>query len=101
MRGIWIKNAIIAGNIAVMFAFLLASAVIPTGPFVAVVVSPWSQREEALSVVANAGGTLVAPARVNWIVIAHSAEEGFVSRLRQSGALIVLNHTVMSGCFRG
>ncbi len=93
-------RAIVAGNAAVIAVVLLATVAVPTGPFVAVVVSPWSGQEAALAAVAAAEGTLVGPAGVDWIVIAHGRDRNFPSRLRRAGAWLVLNHAFLSGCFQ-
>lgn len=93
------KFCVIAANMVVIVGVLAAAACVPTGPFVAVVVAPWSAADQAASVVAAAGGTLVAPARVGWIIIAHSPRSDFTSRLRRAGAWFVLDHKTLSGCF--
>jgi hypothetical protein len=91
-------HAIVAANAAVIGAVLLATVAVPAGPFVAVVMPPWSDGQAALSAVARADGALVAPGGRPWIVIAHGRDSGFPSRLRQAGAWLVLNHALLSGC---
>jgi hypothetical protein len=91
---------IVAANAVIIAATLLATLSVPAGTFVAVVVPPWRGAEAAISTVAVAGGTLVASAGVDWIVIAHAQDRAFASRLRQAGAWLVLNHAVLSGCFK-
>jgi hypothetical protein len=99
MPSIFAKFAMVAANAIVIFGVLAAAAGAPTSPFVAVVVAPWSAAERVAAVVAAADGALVAPARVGWIVIAHSTRSDFISRLRQAGAWFVLDHKTLSGCF--
>ena len=99
MLSVRAKFSIVAANVAVILGVLAAAASVPTSPFVAVVVAPWSVPERVAAVVAAADGALVAPARVGWIVIAHSPRSDFIFRLRQSGAWFVLNHKTLSGCF--
>jgi hypothetical protein len=91
-------HAIVAANAAVIGAVLLATVAVPAGPFVAVVMPPWSDGSAALSAVARADGTLVAPAGRPWIVIAHGQHSGFPARLRRAGAWLVINHALLSGC---
>jgi hypothetical protein len=91
-------SAIVAANAAVIAAVLFATIAVPTGPLVAVVVAPWSEPEAALSVVAAAEGSIVAPGRVGWMVIAHGEDRSFASRLRRNGAWLVLNHALLAGC---
>ena len=93
------KFGIVVANVVVIVGVLAAAASVPTSSFVAVVVAPWSAAETVAEVVAAADGALVAPARVAWIVIAHSPRGDFISRLRQAGAWFVLNHKTLSGCF--
>lgn len=99
MLSVRAKVGIVATNMAVIFGVLAAAASAPTSPFVAVVVAPWDSPETVAAVVAAADGALVAPARVGWIVIAHSPRSDFSFRLRRSGAWFVLNHKTLSGCF--
>jgi hypothetical protein len=99
MSAVYIRLGVVAANILVILGVLAASATATTGPFVAVIVAPWSAPEKAARVVAAADGSLVAPARFGWIVIAHSPRSDFISRLRQAGAWFVLDHKTRSGCF--
>ena len=93
------KFTIVAANVAVILSVFAAAAIVPTSPFVAVIVSPWSAAERVAQVVATADGSLFAPSRVGWIVIAYSPRSDFIARLRQAGAWFVLNHKTLSGCF--
>jgi hypothetical protein len=99
MLSVRAKFSIVAANVVVIVGVLAAAASVPTSSFVAVVVAPWSAPERVAAVVAAAGGALVAPARVGWIVIAYSPRTDFIFQLRQSGAWFVLNHKSLSGCF--
>ena len=91
--------SVAVANIAVIFGVFAAAATVPTSPFVAVIVSPWSAADRVAQVVAAADGSLVAPSRFGWIVIAHSPRKDFIARLGQAGAWLVLNHKTLSGCF--
>jgi len=94
----WKTPATIAINLGIICAVMFATAAVPTGPFVAVVMAPGTDARGTVAAVARAGGALIAPGRVDWIVIAHSDDSGFASRLRGAGAWLVLNHKVLSGC---
>jgi len=94
-------SVIITANICVITFVLLATLIVPTSSFVAVVMPPGTRPEATVAAVAKAGGSLIAPARVSWIVIAHSGQDDFVSRVRGAGAWFVLNHRILSGCFSG
>jgi hypothetical protein len=100
MQSVGAQVGVVAANIAVILGVLTAAAVAPTSPFVAVVVAPWSAPENALKVVATAQGSLVAPGRFGWIVIAHSRDGDFASRLRRAGAWFVFDHKTLSGCLQ-
>jgi hypothetical protein len=93
------KFGVVSANATVILGVLAAAASVPTSPFVAVVVAPWSAPERVAAVVAAADGALVAPARVSWIVIAHSPRGDFIPQLRRAGAWFVLNHKTLAGCF--
>jgi hypothetical protein len=101
MRSTWKSRLIIAGNLSVITLVLGASATVPTGRFVAVVMPPWAGSGAGIAAVAEAGGAPVAQGRVDWIVIARAEEAGFAARVRHAGAWLVLNHQVFSGCFSG
>jgi hypothetical protein len=100
MLSVRAQVGLVVANIAVILGVLGAAVAAPTSPFVAVVVAPWSDAETAVKVVAAAQGSLIAPGRFGWIVIAHSPDGAFASRLRQAGAWFVLDHKTLSGCFQ-
>jgi hypothetical protein len=100
MLSVRAQVGVVAANIAVILVVLSAAAAVPTSPFVAVVVAPWSASETVVRVVAAAQGSLVAPGRFGWIVIAHSQDREFASRLRQAGAWFVLDHKALSACLQ-
>lgn len=93
-----LRRLLVAANLAVIGMVLIAIAAIPTGPFVAVVMPPGTPAAATARVVAMAGGTLVAPSRVDWIVIARSGDRAFSSKLRSAGAWLLLNPKVVSIC---
>jgi hypothetical protein len=93
--------SIVAANALAGFGAMIAVSLSVNSPFVAVIAAPWSVPEQMAAIVASADGALVAPARFGWIVIAHSPRADFVSRLKQAGAWLVLDHRNISGCFPG
>jgi len=78
-------------------AALFVTVAIPagTGP-VAVFAAPWSA--SAAEIVARAGGQLVAAGRSRWIMVATSADDDFVRRLYQAGAILVADPRYAIGC---
>ena len=66
-----------------------------TGP-VAVFAAPWSAN--AAEIVARAGGQLVAAGRSPQIIMAISADDDFVRRLYQAGAILVTDPKYAIGC---
>jgi hypothetical protein len=81
------------------FVFLVWAA--PRGEFVLVVTSPFETNASRIDKIAKADGSIVASGRFDWIVVAHSIQPGFASRLLKAGALMVLNENLALGCARG
>ena len=90
--------------IAVLFALFAgtvpaALAVAPKAASpVAVVVAPWAARGEAVRIVAAMSGTVIGATRGGNVAIAQFAGGDFVTRLYQSGALLVLDASVATAC---
>jgi hypothetical protein len=83
-------------NAGLIVAALVVTVAIPVGNGpVAVFAAPWSKAAE---IVAQAGGQLVAAGRSPWIIMAVSADEGFVRRLYQAGAILVTDPKFAVGC---
>jgi hypothetical protein len=93
-----LRRVLVAVNLAVIGLVLVAIAAVPSGPFVAVVMPPGTSAEATAAAVAMAGGTLVSPARVGWIVVARSDGGDFAARLKEAGAWLLLNAKVVSIC---
>jgi hypothetical protein len=85
------------GNAIVVVAALFVTVAVPagTGP-VAVFAAPWSA--DAAEIVARAGGQLVAAGRSPRIIMAISADDDFVRRLYQAGAILVTDPKYAIGC---
>jgi hypothetical protein len=75
----------------------LALAPKPAGP-VAVLVPPWAARGEAARIVAAVNGTIVGATRGGNVAIALSDDADFVTRLYQSGALLVVDAAAIMAC---
>lgn len=73
----------------------------PRGEFVLVVSSPFETNSTRLGRIEQSNGSIVAFGRVDWIMVAHSSEPGFATRLMKAGALMVLNENLALGCIRG
>jgi len=87
-------------NAVVIAAALFVTVAIPagTGP-VAVFAAPWSA--SAAEIVARAGGQLIAAGRSPRIIMAISADDDFVRRLYQAGAILVADPKLAIGCNAG
>ncbi len=85
-----------------VFSLLLLGAVVarPGGPFVVVITNPAESAAANMAVIAEAGGRFVWSGRYSWISVAQSDEPGFVERLFQAGAFMVLNHELAVGCLK-
>lgn len=84
-------------NAVAVIAALFVTVAVPggTGP-VAVFAAPWSAN--AAEIVARAGGQLVAAGRSPRIIMAMSADDDFVRRLYQAGAILVTDPKYAIGC---
>ncbi|WEK49428.1 MAG: hypothetical protein P0Y66_17070 [Candidatus Kaistia colombiensis] len=65
---------------------------------VAVVAPPWADAADAAAIVARSGGSIVAGAGMANVIIAHSDNPDFISRLYHSGAWLVLDAIKLRGC---
>jgi hypothetical protein len=84
---------LIAGTAPAALALAPKSA----GP-VAVLVPPWAARGEAARIVAAVNGTIVGATRGGNVAIALSDDADFVTRLYQSGALLVVDAAAITAC---
>jgi hypothetical protein len=79
---------------AVLFAVIViaiagpAALTTPQGEM-AVVFPPFTDETTAWALVRAAGGMIVAPTFLDNVVIAYAVDDGFQSRIRQSGALFL------------
>jgi hypothetical protein len=84
-------------NAVVIAAALFVTVAVPTGKGpVAVFAAPWSA--SAAEIVARAGGQLVAAGGSPHIIMAISADDDFVRRLYQAGAILVADPKLAIGC---
>jgi hypothetical protein len=90
--------AALFGLFAAMMPAALALAPNAASP-VAIVVPPWAEPGEAVRIVAAVNGTVVGATRGGSIAIARFAAEDFVTRLYQSGALLVIDAAAVTACF--
>jgi hypothetical protein len=84
---------LIAGTAPAALALAPKSA----GP-VAVLVPPWAARGEAARIVAAVNGTIVGATHGGNVAIAMSDDADFVTRLYQSGALLVVDAAAITAC---
>jgi hypothetical protein len=91
---------VLALNVAAALLVLVAIATVPRGDRVLVLVDPWSEPHRVVSVIRDAGGTLVSSGRLPWLAIADGASPDFVSRLMSAGAVFVLDGGFGAACLR-
>jgi hypothetical protein len=96
-----LQQRILALNIAAALIVVVAIAAVPTGSRVVVVAPPWSAPERVISIIAEAGGTLVNGGRGQWLAVAEGQSPDFVSRLFSAGALFVFDGKLSAACFGG
>ena len=82
----------------VCLAAVLGAMAFPSSNRVVVFVSPWSSNDAVLNVINKANGEIVNTAKKDWIAIGQSKETGFIFRLYQSGALLVLSADFATAC---
>lgn len=91
-------SLLISLHFAAYSLLLVAMKAVPSGPFVMVVSDPRAGAGTPLSVISRAGGEFVEATRFPWMSVAYSDAPDFPSRLRQSGALFVVNYPGAAGC---
>lgn len=96
-----IQRRILAANLVAAAVIVAAIAVVPTGSRVVVVAPPWSEPDRVVSIIADAGGTLVNGGRSQWLAVADSTSPEFVNRLFAAGALLILDGRLAAACFGG
>ena len=91
----------IALNFFIYLGLILAVWAMPTGRFVLVLTNPGAAPGHALSLIAKAGGAFVSEGRFPWMTVGYSEDVEFAARLREAGAVLVLNHQLAFGCLGG
>ena len=94
-------------HLAIVALFVLFAGTVPAilalapkaARAVAIVVPPWAAPGEAMRIAAAVNGTIIGATRGGSIAIARFAAEDFVTRLYQSGALLVIDATAVTACF--
>ncbi len=99
-RNLFRQCRIIGINLAVIMIVLTAAAVVPRNGQALVIVSPWSEPERVIDVIADAGGSIMNGTGSPYAAIAHSDEPGFAFRLFKSGAMLVLDGSLAFFCRR-
>lgn len=95
------QRRLIVVNLIAALVVVLAIAAVPTGSRVVVVAPPWSPPERVISIIANAGGTLVNGGRSPWLAVAEGSSPDFINRLFAAGALFILNGRLAPACTVG
>jgi len=93
-------------DLAIAGVFALCAGLLPAGLAlapkagapVAVVAPPWATDGEAVRIVAAADGVVVSATRRGGIAVATSDAAGFIGRLYQSGATVVIDAAALSAC---
>lgn len=91
-------SAIIGLHFVLYSMVLLGMKAVPSGPFVIVVSDPQGSSGTPMQVISRAGGEFVEATGFQWLTVAYSDAPDFPSRLRQSGALFVVNYLGEAGC---
>ena len=89
---------IVGINLAVILVVLSAAAIVPRNGQALVIVSPWSEPERVVDVIADAGGSVMNGTGSPYAAIAYSDEPGFAFRLFKSGAMLVLDGSLAFFC---
>lgn len=95
------QRRILAANLLAALIVVVAIAAVPTGSRVVVIAPPWSKPDRVISIIADAGGTLVNGGRSPWLAVADGTSPDFVNRLFASGALLILDGRLAAACLRG
>jgi hypothetical protein len=95
------QRRILAANLLAALIVVVAIAAVPTGSRVVVVAPPWSKPDRVISIIADAGGTLVNGGRTSWLAVADSPSPDFVNRLFAAGALLILDGRLAAACLGG
>jgi hypothetical protein len=95
------QRRILAANLLAALIVVVAIAAVPTGSRVVVVAPPWSKPDRVISIIADAGGTLVNGGRSPWLAVAEGTSPDFVNRLFAAGALLILDGRLESACLGG
>ncbi|MCC0027767.1 MAG: hypothetical protein R3D65_17515 [Zhengella sp.] len=93
-----IKRWLVALNVACALGVIAGIAAVPTGSRLVVVGSPFSGPGAIMSIISQAGGRLVNGGAAGWIAVAEGTTADFASRLRASGALLVLDGRLAAAC---
>ncbi|MFZ2103093.1 MAG: hypothetical protein WAU86_21265 [Oricola sp.] len=96
-----LQARLLAANLAAAVLVIAAIAGVPTGSRVVVVAPPWSTPDRVVSIIANAGGTLVNGGRSPWLAVAEGSSPDFVKQLFSAGALFILNGRLAAACIEG
>lgn len=95
------NRTVVGMNFALFLTLVLMVWAAPQGRYVLVLSDPGETAQGMLDLIGRAGGAFVEQGRFAWMAIAYSEADDFTQRLRQSGALLVLNHNLAVGCQRG
>lgn len=95
------QRRILAANLIAALIVVVAIAAVPTGSRVVVIAPPWSKPDRVVSIIADAGGTLVNGGRTSWLAVADGTSPDFVNRLFAAGALLILDGRLAAACFGG
>ncbi|GAB4363919.1 MAG: hypothetical protein Kow0026_28700 [Oricola sp.] len=95
------QRRILAANLAAALMVVVAIAAVPTGSRVVVIAPPWSKPDRVISIIADAGGTLVNGGRVSWLAVADGTSPDFINRLFAAGAMLVLDGRLAAACISG
>ena len=99
VRSVVIAGALLAASAVATAAVGMAPGADESAP-VAVFYPPWWSGDRAFLAAAAAGGAVVREGAISSLLVAQSAEPGFRSRLRATGALLLLDPKAIAGCLK-
>lgn len=85
-------------NVLICALVLIIPILMPKDEKVAVILSPWAESSKIMQVIADAGGVLVNGGQRDWIAVASSESENFVSELYKAGAVMVIDGSIAAAC---